>query len=174
MHLGPTTLADSGSHSISHRLSSIPGQCPEQARKEMYMELCQPGVVSSSLQKTNDCAELGFAGGGRETGTGHQSCTEVLSGSQIIARLLRSGYSQHFTRALQRKAAHFWPALTVLSVHHSHLDLHLCIMPHAFPLPMLTERCLLLLYVKICQERRKVILYLMHSKHFHRSCDSTI
>lgn len=110
MQLETATLADSGSHSISHRLSSIPGQCPEQPRNGIYMELCQPGVMSSSLQKTNDCAELRFAGGGREKGTAHQSWTEMISGSQVTAGLLRSGYSQHFTRALQRKAAHFWPA----------------------------------------------------------------
>lgn len=128
------------------------------------------------IQKTNDYAEPRFAGGGRETGTGHQSWTEVISGSKIIAGFLTSGYSQRFTRALQRKAAHFWPAYCALLVHHfhNHLDLHICIMSHAFCLPLPTELCLPMLYVKVCQKRRKDILYLMHSKHFHRSCGSTI
>lgn len=72
-------------------------------------------MMSSSLQKTNDCAEPGFAGGGKETGTGHQSWTEVISGSQVIAGPLTSGNFQCFTRALQREAAHFWPAHCALS-----------------------------------------------------------
>lgn len=74
------------------------------------MELYQPGAMLSSLKKTNDCAEPGFAGGGRETGTGYQSWTEAISGSQVIAGLLTSGNFQCFTRALQWKAARFWPA----------------------------------------------------------------
>lgn len=79
------------------------------------MELYQPGAMSSSLQKTNDCAEPGFAGGGRETGTGYQSWTEVISGSQVIAGLLTPGNFQCFTRALQWKAAHFRPARCAFS-----------------------------------------------------------
>lgn len=175
MHLGTATLADSGSHSISPRLSSIPRQCPERARKGNYMELYQPGVMSLNLQKINDYAKPRFAGGGRETGTGDQSWTEVISGSKVIAGLLTSGYSQHFTRALQRKTAHFWPASCAFSppFHPSSGPRHLyhvsCL------LSSLAHRTLpSVAYVKICQKRRKVILYLIHSKHFPKSCGSTI
>lgn len=78
--------------------------------------------------------------------------------------------------ALCKGKLHTSDMLTALLVHHfhNHLDLHNCIMPRAFSLPLLTERCLPLLYVKICQKRREVILYPMHSKPFHRSWGSTI
>ena len=136
---------------------------PWQARKGKWMFRSH-----QSLRKTSYGAEPGFAWAGREMGTraGQKQFLEAKS-SQGCS--LAWGHSQCFTRASQRKAAHFRPAYCAflpLSPQSSR-STHLFRVPCLPPSTALTESCFLLLCVKVC--RRKVVLSLLHSRHIHRN-----